>query len=119
MVQTDNGNVFGGFTSIPWTVVSENKQHADPTAFLYLIRSSANYQPQIFKNKGTNCAVYHLTPSSGYMFVYGSAGDIIIYSDCNNNKDSYVYAHPTDYNVPDLDNHYLNGGQRNFKVVDV
>eukprot|EP01083_Nonionella_stella_P025151 69290_1 len=46
IIQTDSNNVFGGYTSIPWR--NDNRWRVDDAAFLFLIRSSKQYKPQIF-----------------------------------------------------------------------
>merc|ERR1712228_601663 len=53
IVQSEKGNVFGGFTQIGWDLNAKTDEYrSDPDAFLYLIRSkSQNKKHEIFKIK--------------------------------------------------------------------
>ena len=46
MIYNDKNNVFGGYTSKSWT--KSGSYCKDKNAFLFLLRSSKNYKPQIF-----------------------------------------------------------------------
>ena len=49
VIESPDGNVFGGFTSLIWNVTDTNQQYkTDPSAFVYLIRSNQGYDAQIF-----------------------------------------------------------------------
>ena len=113
IVRSDTNNVFGGFTSVSWTTDS-GKFHKDSNAFLFLIRSSKNYESQIFnlKTEKKDYAVQHYW---NYMCRFGDGCDIVIYMSCNTN--TYSYTCQSSYDIPDK--HYLNGGNRNFKVEEI
>ena len=111
-IQTHTNNIFGGYTSLSWKNRGEGQK--DKNAFIYLIRSSKNYKSQIFNLKDSNDggAVYHTTYD---MCSFGGGGDIYICSQCNINSTSYVRKNS--YNTPK--GYYLNGGNREFKVLEV
>eukprot|EP01084_Bolivina_argentea_P020697 38483_1 len=111
IIQTDKNNVFGGYTSVPWT--SFMNKIPDETAFLFLIRSNKNYEPQTFNiKKKQSFAVVH---GSCYMVVFGSGWDLVGYGDCNTGHANYVKAES--FEMPSL--HYLNGDVQYFTIVDI
>eukprot|EP01083_Nonionella_stella_P140487 430904_1 len=98
IIRTDSNNVFGGYTSVPWK--SDNKHAADNDAFIFLIRSSKNYPPQVFatqKEERKQYAVYH---GSSYMCVFGYAFALYVADNCNANTSSYVNGNNTYMNLP-------------------
>lgn len=68
IVQSEYGNIFGGFTMIPWT--SSGGWYKDPNAFIFLIRSNMPSLtcPTLFPVK-QNVAVSSV-PKSGPLFGY-------------------------------------------------
>ncbi|CAM2700906.1 unnamed protein product [Rotaria socialis] len=48
IIQTDFGNIFGGFTSIPWSSPDLRSDQADPKAFLFTLKNSLNVSPTKF-----------------------------------------------------------------------
>ena len=119
IIHTKTNNIFGGYTKIPWKTLISSRYIKDDTAFLYLLRSSKSYSPQIFLIKDDpldqDTAVYH---SKDYMCTYGAGHDIKISSECNENATSYVYG--SRYKVPrHIAPYYLNGGSEYFKVKEL
>jgi len=115
IISTNSNNVFGGYTSIPWK--SAPAWGTDSKAFLLLIRSSKQYQPQIFPIK-TNKIEYAVCHISGYLCIFGGGHDIHIASNCNSSNYSYTDAASyRSYDIPTK--HYLNGDQRKFKVREI
>ena len=112
IIQTADGNIFGGYTSIPWQ--SHGGYKRDDSAFLILLRSTQNYAPRIFKilQQQTHRAVFH---RASYLCTFGEGYDLCIKSNCNSNHSSYVSKYS--YNVPS--NSFLNGRNQKFKVVDI
>eukprot|EP01084_Bolivina_argentea_P221950 375788_1 len=113
IICTDSDNVFGGYASVPWT--SEDGYKSDNDAFIFLIRSSKNYPPQMFtelKEEMKQNAVLH---SRNFMCTFGG-GDICIWDNCNTNTPSYV-CNVGFMNIPTT--YYLNGETRWFKVTDI
>ena len=111
IIHSDNNNIFGGYTSVSWK--NNGGVKTDNTAFLFLIKSSKNYVPQIF-NLVTykNQTIHH---GCNYLIAFGVGCDIYIHNNCNTNSTSYTYS--GSYDIPQI--HYLNGGQRHSKVINI
>ena len=107
IIQTEHGNIFGGYSSISWLNKGGGKQ--DKNAFLFLIKSSKNYPAQIFNLKKIDrYSVFH----TNYDSCSWGDGDIVINNNCNVNKASYTQK--SHYNLPESS--YLNGGIKRFTV---
>lgn len=48
IIQTDVGNIFGGYTTIPWSSASIRADQADPAAFLFTLKNTLNILPTKF-----------------------------------------------------------------------
>lgn len=42
IIQSDIGNIFGGYTAVPWSSAEIRADHRDPTAFLFTLKSTIN-----------------------------------------------------------------------------
>ena len=126
IIHTDSNNVFGGYTSIPWTNGTDPNITYDTSsfynyvkdcdAFLFLIRSKNNYKSEIFSVKNANYAVEH---SEKNMCIFGGGAEIEIKSQCNIDYRSYTNATSNYYNTPIDENFYLNAQERYFKVIEI
>jgi hypothetical protein len=69
IIQTDFGNIFGGFTSIPWSSAVLRADQADPTAFLFSLKNTLNIPPTKFPvaKEYQQCAISH-NPTCGPNF---------------------------------------------------
>ena len=69
IIQTDFGNIFGGFTSIPWSSATLRADQADPTAFLFTLKNTLNIPPTKFPvaKEYQQCAISH-NPTCGPNF---------------------------------------------------
>ncbi|CAF0737390.1 unnamed protein product [Rotaria sordida] len=69
IIQTDFGNIFGGFTSIPWSSASLRSDQADPKAFLFTLKNTLNIPPTKFPvaKEYQQCAISH-NPTCGPNF---------------------------------------------------
>ncbi|CAF3965773.1 unnamed protein product [Adineta steineri] len=69
IIQTDFGNIFGGFTSIPWSSATIRADQADPTAFLFTLKNTFNIPPTKFPvaKEYQQCAISH-NPTCGPNF---------------------------------------------------
>eukprot|EP01084_Bolivina_argentea_P008329 15607_1 len=112
LIHTDINNVFGGYASIPWT--SKDQSIADKNAFLFLIRSSKDYKPQIFNLLPNNENVA-VSDFKDMLCEWGSESDISICANCHQNKSSGTQKYA--YNIPQK--HYLNGDVKKFKVTEI
>lgn len=69
IIQTDFGNIFGGFTSIPWSSAMVRTDQADPKAFLFTLKNTLNIPPTKFPvaKEYQQCAISH-NPTCGPNF---------------------------------------------------
>ena len=95
LIQSDFGNIFGGYTNIPWSTDGEYHRDKDKS-FLFLLYSNDKSQecPKIWNytwraNDGYYGEVRH-ERSGGPIF--GGGHDIMIYDKCNSGK-PYNYCH--------------------------
>ncbi len=58
IVESKEGNVFGGYTKIPWTSPSTEKYKSDPSAWIFVVRSNSNRKGK-WEVKKPQYAVYH------------------------------------------------------------
>eukprot|EP01084_Bolivina_argentea_P122073 216344_1 len=88
-IQTEFGNVFGGYTIIPWTSITQ--WQTDKEAFLFLLRSNKTDVkcPQTFKVKKPQAAVRH-SKNKGPCF--GDGCDVNIIDKCNEYCTRYDYG---------------------------
>jgi len=104
LIETTEGNVFGGFTSQDWA--SNNRWLSDNDAFVYALRPSPMRK-------------YPVSSSGGYaIYRHGSYGPyfggtaIRIENNCQDNADSFVGV--SSYHG--IDDYVLNDGTKNFRV---
>jgi hypothetical protein len=69
VIQTDFGNIFGGFTTIPWSSATLRADQADPSAFLFSLKNTLNIPPTKFPvaKEYQQCAISH-NPTCGPNF---------------------------------------------------
>jgi hypothetical protein len=69
IIQTDFGNIFGGFTTIAWSSATLRADQADPTAFLFTLKNTLNISPTKFPvaKEYQQCAISH-NPTCGPNF---------------------------------------------------
>lgn len=69
IIQTDFGNIFGGFTIVPWSSATLRADQADPTAFLFTLKNTLNIPPTKFPvaKEYQQCAISH-NPTCGPNF---------------------------------------------------
>merc|ERR1712228_613511 len=95
IVESEQGNVFGGFTQTGWNLSAEFGEYRSyPNAFLFLIRAeSHNNQHGIFriKDRYHDKALCHYTASyCPCLFTFGNCGeDLCIMKDCNLNDENH------------------------------
>eukprot|EP01083_Nonionella_stella_P169325 573951_1 len=112
IIQTDSNNVFGGYTSIPWR--NDNRWRVDDAAFLFLIRSSKQYKPQIFPliSSQRQYAVCHFDQ---YLCTFGLGHDIYMFE--KDGQMAFTQTKQCSYDIPTP--HYLNGDEHHFKPVQL
>ena len=87
LYKNENGNIFGGYTSFPWTSPSDRKYNSDPYSFIFTLSNIHNIKPTKFPNLDAKYNVRNdknCGPSFG-----GEDADIAIYEDFNS-RDSYT-----------------------------
>eukprot|EP00347_Sterkiella_histriomuscorum_P019369 403341890 len=115
-IESECGQVFGGFTSIPQTSPDKYQCYSDPSAFVFSLSKRSIHKQ--YQNQDR--AVWHDKDS---MCVFGW-GDIGIRDNCDKNSDSisdlgFTYELPKGYKQKsDETNSYL-AGQYNFKVLEI
>jgi hypothetical protein len=69
IIQTDFGNIFGGFTIVPWSSATLRADQADPTAFLFTLKNTLNIPPTKcpVAKEYQQCAISH-NPTCGPNF---------------------------------------------------
>eukprot|EP01083_Nonionella_stella_P141023 433727_1 len=118
LVQSEHGNVFGGFTTIPWS--SNTGWHTDPEAFVFLLRSHSNmsedmhseFHPMVYdiNDRWIFTAVYH---EKDWCSVFGYCGNAIcIHDHCDQNQDSFS-VHCETYATPKT-----LAGKPQFQVIE-
>ena len=121
IIHSDKNNIFGAYRSVPWKTVNNINGYtwyADNNAFLFLVKSSKNYQPAIFNVKQSDdCAVWDYATNQGVLFGFGGGWghDICVYENCNTKNKSFVGK--SSYNTPSK--YYLNGDRKYFKVYSL
>ena len=76
LYKNDKGNIFGGYTSIPWT--NNGNFHSDTESFLFTLTNIHETEPTKFPISDSNYSVYH-NSSRGPSF--GCGCEIYIYED--------------------------------------
>ena len=94
IIQSTNGNIFGGFTSVKWK--SSEPYQFDNKAFIYSLVNKEN-RPVLFEHSSTD--KNSLLSSSLFGPVFGSGHDLFISKSSNTNMSSYsnlgqTYTHP-------------------------
>eukprot|EP01084_Bolivina_argentea_P173854 301161_1 len=119
IIHSSDNNVFGGYSKTGYDSIF--KHSTDSNAFLYLLRSSKGYKPQIFdiKSRDVKSAVY---TASSYICCFGKNGyNIALTNNCDKNSSSWVdwegCWEQGSYDTPSK--YYLNGGKEKFRVIDI
>lgn len=69
IIHADSGNLFGGYTTVPWSSATVRADQPDPTAFLFTLRNNLNVPPTKFPiaEGFQQCAISH-NPTCGPNF---------------------------------------------------
>eukprot|EP01084_Bolivina_argentea_P141052 247891_1 len=122
IIHSENGNVFGGFTSKGYPKFNGQPilctpHHTDYNSFLYTLRlcNTNTNEPEIFRvdtNSWGNAHIYTACDSWGFGFC---GHDIKVMDRCNEHNQNKVGKH----NFKTRSEHCLNGGVVNFRIVEV
>eukprot|EP00347_Sterkiella_histriomuscorum_P009305 403341714 len=116
-ILSEFGQVFGGFTSLPWTSPDNGKWCSEPSAFVFSL-SQRSIHKQYRNQDG---AVRHY---KDWMCAFGWNSDIRIHDNCDKNSNSYCYLGNT-YELPNGYEYKSNeaksylAGQFRFKVLEI
>lgn len=115
---SDSGNIFGGYVEKRWR--SNDGGISDPNSFIF---SLINEDETPFKAVCTTGNAIYCNPSFGPIFGFGSATDILIYSNSNIELNSgtffgHNYPHP-DYPVGSEDAKCILAGSEFFNTVEI
>jgi len=112
IVASTTGNIFGGYTSMPWA--STNQYCVDHKSFLFLLKSAQKgVKPQVFNLQNATNSVYH---HSSYGPTWGSNHDLHICNNCNSANGSYTNLGGSFANT--AGSQHILAGSRNFMVKD-
>eukprot|EP01084_Bolivina_argentea_P101138 181385_1 len=119
IIQSDSGNIFGGYTTIPWSSWSHEYKPPKSTdeTFLFLIRSDNEINqkdcPLIFPTED-RCFQYNVVHDEGKGPAFGGGEDICISDNCNDipKIDTVSMGLRSSYNYGSLDGPLCGG---NFK----
>jgi hypothetical protein len=109
IVETTRGFIFGGFTTAEW----ESSPNLKPSAhsFLFSVNEGSKYPITSGDTRAIECW-------SGWSAVFGD-WELRIFSDSNNNTDSYCNATRASFMLPaSKGSQYpsINGGEKNFQL---
>ncbi len=116
-MKTTNGNIFGGYTDLPWS--STHTDYIDNNAFIF---SLVNEKKQPFiampKNKEGSISCHY---SYGPVFGNKSGNrDIYIHSDSNINTTSYsILGGSFKRTAISHDTEFILAGSKNFQTVEI
>ncbi|CDW72897.1 UNKNOWN [Stylonychia lemnae] len=118
-IQSEHGQVFGGYTSLSWTSPDRVKSQKDNDAFVFSLSKNSLHK----QHQNLDRAVSH---HKDQLMVFGGgiSNDIAIQNDCNNNSNSLcslggTYQTPFGFNKEEqFVKDYL-GGSYNFKVMEI
>ena len=118
IVQSTNGNILGGFTSIQWT--SCGLWQFDKSAFIYSLVNKEN-RPLLFEHASTNKKSIFSRDFLGPLF--GSGYDLFISDSSNTNTNSYsnlgqTYTHP-EYPLGSEKAKTILAGSHTFQVEEI
>jgi len=109
IVHSNMGNVFGGYTTVPWTASGSYRNDND--AFIFLLRSVRGERAK-YTCKNAGNAVYH---HASYGPTFGGGFDFYLCTNCNTTNSSYANS---GYSFNCATDQSLLAGSYNFTVKD-
>jgi hypothetical protein len=94
VISTTLGQVFGGYTSVPWPSAEEDLK--DGKSFIYSVSKEEKYPIK----KDHKRAVRKVKPDTEYLLIYG-IDDLYIMSNSNTQKGGFATLFGTAYEVKD------------------
>ena len=120
IVKSENGNIFGGFTSIQWKSSATASFENDIKAFIFSLVNKEK-RPLLFEHTSTNNSSICLHANYGPIF--GGSNDFVIFNNSNTNSNSnsnlgFTYSHPEFPFGSEKANAIL-AGARHFQVQEI
>ena len=109
----DKGNVFGGYSSIPWA--SKGKVRLANDCFLFTLTNIYNIEPTKFPFSGK----YPIFLDSGYGPIFGfiKGGDLVFYNNFTNGSNAYS-DFPREYqDILGKGNSIFTGDNKNDNII--
>eukprot|EP00771_Trimastix_marina_P000673 gnl/Trimastix_PCT/1696.p1 GENE.gnl/Trimastix_PCT/1696~~gnl/Trimastix_PCT/1696.p1 ORF type:complete len:397 (+),score=56.95 gnl/Trimastix_PCT/1696:159-1193(+) len=111
LIQSTNGNLFGGYTPIPWT--SDGQYHVDTATFIFSLRRDGQVRPFRCLQHSGQCHVHH----GSDRIAFGLGHDIYVADNANQNRSSHVIVGGT-FTLSNGENPHL-AGKKNFKAAEI
>ena len=120
IILSKHGHVFGGYTSVGFPKCKSYYKPRitvkDESAFLYTLRNT-EHPPEIFRLLRDDDKV-SISNYGAYMCCFGGGGsDLSLFENCDQNERAWVEHSQFEYPIGNRS--VLNGGNRNFSVVEV
>jgi hypothetical protein len=109
IVETSKDFIFGGFTTAEWE--SSRISKPSPHSFLFSVNEGSKYPITSGDETAIRC-------ESGFCAWFGG-GELVIWSDSNNNNHSNCYANGNGFKLPAAKGSQypsINGGENNFQL---
>lgn len=120
VIQTDTNNVFGGYTTIPWSSNGAGSSYGvwvtDENAFLFLLRSSTGLKSEIFEIESIFSGQYAVNHNPDTLCAFGGGRTVKIVNNCNISTKSTL-SNGT-YKIPN-GAASLNGDQAKYRVQEI
>jgi hypothetical protein len=114
IIRSEKGNIFGGYTPIPWDSSNTWGRDENKDSFLFSITRSSKHKLVKPKYAIDNCAVFGPT--------FGNGADLYISDECHMNESSYTElgdSYESNYKFQSLDaRSYLSGSIKYFRVEE-
>lgn len=127
VVRTKDGNIFGGFTPIPWNSHAQYQTDDECQSFLFTIKNPHNHPPTKFPIRPENRR-HAILGYRGWGPVFGGVvgstghieGDLVIGDDCHENGHSFARGFGTNYvNSTGINGAEFFAGVAQFGLVEI
>jgi hypothetical protein len=112
VVLSEHGHLFGGFTTVPWGSIENNRFGEDKNAFLFTLTNPKEVPPQTFP-VGNDHAKFAMKQVMGTGPIFGGGSDLMISTDAHVQRKSYSCV--SSYKFPAG---FAFTSSQNFKVTD-
>lgn len=113
IVESDDGSLFGGYTSVGFNNGRNGRCYKDPHHFLFTLRNPWNIPPTCFHNKYPETSILYVDV---YGPCFGSHSDFCIRGHGGHFEESHVIGFPWSYEDPTGKGNSIFCGKENFSV---